>query len=146
MLLNIGQSEFVKLAEEEWKVAPINTGTNVKITAGGVWFANVNKLYLKFTTTDIANTTLVFDGVTYTNEDFELVSDNTYIFYSKAMSPSEFGNKKVAQFKCGEDESTISYCVNSYIYAKQSQETKMGDLARALYNYGVSAVAYMKLQ
>lgn len=141
-----GQREFVALTED-WKVAPTNSGTNVKITAGGVWFANVNKLYLKFTTTNIANTTLEYDGVTYTSEDFELVSGNTYIFYSDAISPSEFSNGKTAQFKySGNVEASISYCVNNYIYAKQDQDTKMGDLARALYNYGVSAVAYTVLK
>lgn len=140
-----GQREFVALTDD-WKAAPNNSGENIKITAGGVWFANVNKIYLKFTTTDINNTTLVFDDVTYTSEHFELVSDNTYIFYSDAISPSEFDNKISAQFKCGEDEASISYCVNSYVYAKQGQDTKMGDLARALYNYGVSAVAYMNAQ
>ena len=141
-----GQSEFVALTDE-WKAAPSNAGENINITAGGVWFANVNKIYLKFTTTDIVNTTLEFNGKTYTSDDFELVSGNTYIFYSDAMPPSEFGQGKFAQFKYnGTSEASITYCVNSYIYAKQNQETKMGNLARALYNYGVSAVEYMKLQ
>ena len=141
-----GQSEFVELTEG-WKVAPTNSGDNIKITAGGVWFANVNKIYLKFTTTDISNTTLVLDGITYTSKDFELVSDNTYIFYSDSILPSEFGVGKTAQFKYGETvEASITYCVNNYVYAKQSQDTNMGKLARALYNYGVSAVEYMKLQ
>lgn len=141
-----GQREFVELTDE-WKATPDNSGENVKITAGGVWFANVNKLYLKFTTPDVSNTTLEFDGTIYTSKDFELVSGNTYIFYSDAMSPADFGTGKVAQFKYGEQvEATITYSVNSYIYSKQSQDTNMGRLARALYNYGVSAVAYKGLQ
>ncbi len=140
------QREFVVLTDE-WKAAPKNTGDNVKITAGGVWFANVNKLYLKFTTTDISNTKLEFDGKTYTNEDFELVSGNTYIFYSDAITPSEFGVGKAAQFKYGDTvEASITYCVNNYVYAKQSQNTNMGKLVRALYNYSVSAAEYMGLQ
>lgn len=141
-----GQREFVALTNE-WKAAPTNTGENVKITAGGVWFANVNKLYLKFTTKDISNTTLEFDGKIYTSEDFELVSDNTYIFYSDSILPSEFGVEKTAQFKYGDTvETSITYSVNHYVYAKQTQETAMGNLARALYNYGISAVAYTELQ
>lgn len=141
-----GQREFVAL-EDQWKAVPTNTGNNIKITAGGVWFANVNKLYLKFTTTDISNTTLEFDGKTYTSEDFELVSGNTYIFYSDAIVPSEFGVGKAAQFKYGETvEASITYSINHYVYAKQGQNTDMGNLAKALYNYGVSAVAYKELQ
>ena len=141
-----GQSEFVELTDE-WKAVPTNTRENIKITAGGVWFANVNKLYLKFTTTDISNTTLEFGGKTYTSEDFELVSGNTYIFYSDAITPVEFGVGKTAQFKYGETvEASITYSINHYVYAKQSQDTNMGKLARSLYNYGVSAVAYKELQ
>ena len=142
----VDQSEFVALSEA-WKVAPANTGDNVKIVAGGVWFANVNKLYLKFATADVSDTTLVYNGQTYTSEDFELVEGNTYIFYTDAIAPTEFNVAKTAEFKYGgSTEATISYCVYNYIFAKQGLDTKMGKLARALYNYGESAVAYTELQ
>ena len=38
----------------------------------------------------------------------------------------------------------LKYSVNSYVYSMLSSEnTAMVDLAKALYNYGVSAVAYL---
>ena len=36
---------------------------------------------------------------------------------------------------------TLEYSVNSYAFSKQNSET-MGELALALYNYGLSAEAY----
>ena len=90
---------------------------------------------------------MVYNGQTYTSEDFELVEGNTYIFYTDAIAPTEFNVAKTAEFKYGgSTEATISYCVYNYIFAKQGLDTKMGKLARALYNYGESAVAYTELQ
>ena len=100
----------------------------------GVHFDNVNKLYVKLSTTEnvtltvnevavkITGTTFYTDGIQVTN------FDETYTF---VLSHG------------GVVMQTLTYSVNAYAYAMKDNAT-MQDLALALYRYGVSAEAYQE--
>lgn len=142
-----GQSVFNELGEQHKASGPVN-GENIKITAGGVWFGNVNKIYLKFKTAELENTIVKVDGETYdyASGRMERLDDETCIFYSDALLPTQFNTPIEVTFTCGNEEASISYSVNNYVYAKQSQGTAMANLAKALYNYSTSATTYVALQ
>ncbi len=98
----------------------------------GVYFDNVNQIYVKINTTE--NVTLTINGV-----EAEITGNMIYtdgILATGFDVPYEFKlyhNDVLMQ--------TLTYSVNAYAYAKQGDAT-MGELALALYRYGVSAKAY----
>ena len=61
---------------------------------------------------------------------------------------NKFGNEFVATF--GDDTTySVTYSVNAYVarnYDKYEQGSAMSDLLAAIYNYGVSAVAYVNAE
>ena len=113
--------------------------TAARFTAVGVWFDSVNKIYVDLNTTE--NVSLVVkEGETiigtYTPE--------TASFYTEAIYATDFDT--VYTFELYEGEvlaQTLTYSVKSYVYSmKNSTNTQMADLAKALYCYGKSAENY----
>ncbi len=98
----------------------------------GVYFDNVNKIFVKLSTTE--NVTLTINGAEveitgttiYTDGILATGFDTTYTF--------------VLSYD-GVVMQTLTYSVNAYAYAKQNDAT-MGELALALYRYGESAKVY----
>ena len=65
---------------------------------------------------------------------------------STGVSATEFGKQlNVVLYVNDKSVQTITYSINSYIYTKYSdgKTTDIDTLAIALYNYGVSAKAYL---
>ena len=124
------------------------------VTAVGVRFDYDNKIYVKFKTDDIAKIkfTVTVNGTeTNVSDRFTSVSDGVYIFYTDGISAIRFD--QIFTFKMyvdGELHQTVTYSVNSYVYAKcgdtgtldESTLPAMARLVRALYRYGLSAKAY----
>ena len=101
-------------------------------TGAGVHFADVNKIYVKLSTTE--NVTLKING--------EDVAVNGTTVYTDGIKATEFGTTYTFELYCdGVLMQTLTYSVNAYAYAKQG-ESAMGELALALYRYGKSAKAY----
>ncbi len=104
--------------------------------SAGVWFDNVNKLFVKLSTTE--NVTLTINGVEVEVNDVYVYTDGilatgfneTYTF---ELYHDDGTGKKLMQ--------TLTYSVNAYAYAMQN-DAEMGELAIALYRYGLSAAAY----
>ena len=98
----------------------------------GVYFDNVNKIYVKLNTTE---------NVTLTINDVEVEVTGTTV-YTDGILATGFATTYTFVLSCdGVVMQTLTYSVNAYAYAKNDDAT-MGDLALALYRYGVSAAAY----
>ncbi len=115
-------------------------------TACGVRFDFDNKLYVKFKAGGDSEITFKLNGVTKYAEQLE---DGTYIFYTTGINATDFD--EVFTFELYVDgvlHQTITYSVNSYVYAKQGatdangDPTALAELVLALYNYGISAKNY----
>ncbi len=111
-------------------------------TAAGVRFDFDNKIYVKFKATGDATISLKCNGKYATKED---LGNGTYIFYTDGIDAYSFD--EVYTFELYADNvphQTLTYSVNSYAYAKftDEQATAVDELALALYRYGLSAKAY----
>ena len=106
-----------------------------------------------FTAPDISKIriALVSDGNAriYTAEDFEEYSEGVYMVGSNNLFATDFEDVYTAVLLCDNVAvQTLTYSVRSYVYAKQNgmageELSNMARLARALWCYGESAVAYV---
>ena len=107
-------------------------------TGAGVYFDNVNKLYVKLSTTE--NVTLTIDGTQVENLSTKIYTDGISVTnfdekYTFVLSYDDGNGQTATQ--------TLTYSINAYAYAKKDAENvAMKNLALALYRYGVSAEAY----
>ena len=140
-----------------------STSDTVAFTALGVFFDYTNSIYFKFTAPDVTDADVkiviskldsdyeAIDSVEYVLSECELIDEETseYKINSEDVSVLDFDVVYKAEIKIkGKKNFTtaqeIYYSINSYAYAKQdSANSAMADLAKALYNYGVSAVAFL---
>ena len=122
----------------------------VKFVAGGVYFKNKVSLYFKFAAVDPTEITLKVSATgvdkTYRSSDFEAFEDDVYCIYTDGILPVDFGNTFTVQLFHKETlVQTFTYSVNSYVYSfkdKTGNQSAMAELAKCLYNYGVSASNY----
>ena len=108
-------------------------------TAAGVNFDYNNRIYVKFTATDIDNVKVLIGGA-----ELEIISlgGNKYMAYSERISALEFSTEVVFTLTVGEETAaTLTYTINDYAYTMNG-DAEIGELALALYRYGMSAVKY----
>ncbi len=106
---------------------------NEKVTAVGVNFDYVNKIYVKLN----ADATVTFNDVAAKVED---LGNGVYIAYSDALTALQFNDTVTIVV---DDTTTVTYSVNAYAYTKQNAENvEMANLAITLYYYGAAAEAY----
>ncbi len=115
--------------------------------SANVYFDNVNKIVIKFTTTmDVKDITFkcsvnggketVLTDIQKDGTDDVVLTDGIYatgfddVYLIKAYDAA------------GTPLGTVRYSVNSYVYAKQDDDT-IGALAKATYNYGMAAKNYL---
>ena len=146
-------------------VAPATTDKDVtNKSADGVTFSgqnlrfdNVNRLMFRFNVdssviTDITKLSIKIavgnELKTVTSEDFENAGADTYIVYTDDIFATEFDDVfTVTACVDGTDGANVKYSVNSYVYSMCNSTTaseKMVELAKATYNYGISATAYIE--
>ena len=107
---------------------------NGAFTGYTVVFGQVN--FIKVSVTLETGYTLYLDGTDITTQ---LVDG---IFKTDGIAPTEFDQKFTFEIKNGDTVvQTFAVSVNDYIGA-QKDSTTMGNLVKALYNYGVSAEIY----
>ena len=118
----------------------------VYFTGANVWFDNVNKIVVKLNAyTENTKVVIKCNGVVVDTLQ-KLTSD---IIYTNAIYAVGFEDVYTFElYEGGVLQQTYTYSVASYVYAKMNQTeqgelTEMADLARALYRYGASAVAYV---
>ncbi len=110
-----------------------NTDANNRVLSAGVRVENVNRIYFSLKITD-ADVEVYVDGVKK-----EIVDNKVYTDDIKATG---FGTThRVELKKNGETVASAEYNVNAYINNK-SNDASVGDLVKALNNYGISAVNY----
>ncbi len=136
-----GESEFVALGEENY-IAKSEKGTEVdgvKFIGIGVRFDYVNKVFFRFTAPSLEGVAVTVNGE---KAEIEAYGEG-YIVYSDAINATEFANEIVAVLTSGDTEvQTVTYSVESFVYEMQNAEDSTAELAKALYNYGLSAIAY----
>lgn len=151
-------------ADENWKDNDESTDDAIAFTAAGVYFDYTNSIYYKFTAPGVTESDFKvvitkydtdyneLDSAEYTIADCELVDEatSTYKIHTEDVSVLDFGTAIYTaelQVKSGKKfvaVQYVDYTVNSYAYLKQTSENPaMANLAKALYNYGVSAAAYL---
>ena len=162
-----GQSEFVELNPEDCDEILEQSGsftlTGVEFVSAGLYFDYYNALYVKFNAPSVSDSNFrvrVKDGeenilATYKLADCQLISEesNTYLLILPALYATQFEEFYIIELCKYSSRATtmqwsLNYGVSSYVCAKQNQTddngdlTPMAELARATYNYGLSAGAY----
>ncbi len=120
-------------------------GTYVTFTGATVFFDSVNTLRFKFSATDL--TGVVLKVKINGGEEIEISyvdnGDGTYTIETEAIYAYCFDDVyTVTAYKDGVADATLTYSVKSYVYSKQDGTDKIAALAKATYNYGISAKAY----
>ncbi len=103
-----------------------------------VWFDNTNSIRV-YVVGDCKNIKL-----TINNEEKTLtnVGENTYLFETNGLKATELDTVFAFRLYNGETLlQTLTYSVNAYTYNMQNNQN-IGNLALALYRYGLSAKAY----
>ncbi len=124
-----------------------NSGDNVKFSAATVLFDSANKLAFKLTATDIDSITFkvkVNGGEETVIDKSDIISNGDhYIILTDGIKATAFDDIYTVTAYNGADEvAKIAYSVKAYVYSKQNGTDSMAALARATYNYGLSATAY----
>ena len=96
-----------------------------------VWFGDVNKLVIEIATTE--DVTLTINGKEVNVESTTIITEG--------IIATDFDKVFTFVIECNGVTQTLTYSVNSYLYAMQSNPT-VRELALALYRYGASAEAY----
>lgn len=119
-----------------------NSEADNRVIALGVNVANVNKIYFKLKLTD--NVTIALNGNTVETSDLILNSDGVYVLYTEDIMATGFDDVYTLTLaKDGTEISKVEYNVNAYAQTKYNDEN-VGEIVRALYNYGNSAEKYIK--
>ena len=117
----------------------VNDNSNVNLTAAGVRFDYNNKVYIRFTATDISVVTAFVNGV-----EAEIVeAGGVYTVYSEGITANNFATAQTFDVKVdGVVVLTVNYSVNAYCGVKGNGTNEAAALAKAMYFYGVAAEAY----
>ncbi|MBQ2732882.1 MAG: hypothetical protein IJF74_01875, partial [Clostridia bacterium] len=137
-----GATEFAQLDAGKY-IANLENGEavdGVKFTGIGVRFDYVNSVFFKLTAPSVDGITVIVNGEECAVEEY----GDSYIVYSDPINATEFDGEVVAVLKYGDTVvQTVTYSVASFVYEMQNAEnSEAADLAKALYNYGLSAIAY----
>ena len=138
--LGLDASDVVPTEADKHKGVSQSTNSSVQFTAAGVRFDYVNRIYVKFKANDISNVTVSVGGINL--EILETSTTGVYIAYSDAISALRFDEVLTFTLSVnGSAVQTLTYTVNDYAYTKHS-DSRISDLALALYRYGKSAREY----
>ena len=152
-LVNEDFAEFASAAVDATLGTRSVTGSAVSgasFRGVSVYFDGENKLYIVINAEDetVANVTVkvtVGEGpqMTFGYSDFTKDSDGVYYFCTQSVKATEFASTITAVIYYGETEGqTLSYSVQSYVYAMQGGGDATAALVKALWKYGLSAVAF----
>ena len=133
-------SEFLKPAGV--KNISGNADANNRVTALGVNMSNVNKVYFKLKLTD--DVTVALNGKNIDRSDLIDNGEGLLVLYSDGIKATGFDDVYTLTLtKAGTVISTVNYNVNAYVVSKYNSEN-VGDIVKALSNYGLSAEKYVK--
>ena len=136
-----GKTEFVSISSTDKLKETINKVEGFDIYSAGVYFYYSNNVYIKFNAGENFKVTINDVDATETVQEI----DNGYILYSDMISATNFDN--IYTFKLYDGETlvqTFNYSIKSFVYSFQNTSKSVGLIAKALYNYGLSAKAYIE--
>ena len=154
-----GGTVFEELSEECDMVFNESTDESAYFVSGSVRFDYINSLCikLKLDGIDASAVRVVFEpcdggmAMVYSAADFVDLGGGVYKVYSGGIKPTEFDKRFSVKLTVdGEVVQTIEYSVAAYVYHIQNDMkdgvlSTMAVLARAMYSYGKSALAYYEL-
>ena len=148
-----------------------STNDAYELKAAGVYFDSVNRLYFKLYAEDVTDsnfevviTDMQGSKVSRLPSEFEEIGENLYMVYTDPIYASELSfseadedyywysvSLNTVQIKKGKRVLTAVqtldyYSLASYVYRKQNDSSAMAELAKAIYNYGLSSAAYIAIQ
>ncbi len=119
-----------------------NNDANNKVKSLGLNMANVNKVYFKLVLTD--DVVITLNDKTVDKNSLTKNTDGTYTLYTEDIKATGFDTVYTLKLtKAGNVISTVQYNVNAYIASKYNDAT-VGDIVKALSNYGKSAEKYVQ--
>ena len=135
---NLGTPSTAEPEEPEFTATPMSnpeaTSYPAYFKSAKVWFGDVNKIYIQVNT---------IEGVTLSVNNEEAVALTSHTIEVTLLA-TEFDEEFTFElYHNGVLMQTLTYSVNAYAH-KMKDHATMGNLAKALYNYGVSADAYVK--
>lgn len=138
---NSGATEFTELTQTDRNVTENSVKEGFSMINPGCYFDYANRLYIKFNAGEGYKVTI--NDVDFTEN--VKVENGVYVLYSQDIYATEFD--KVFTFKLYDGETlvqTATYSVKSFVFSKQNdtEDIATANLAKALYNYGLSAKAY----
>ena len=143
-----GVSSWVDLYKSEFslptgiKTVTGNEDDNNKVISVGLTMANVNKIYYKLYVTD--DVTVKINGTAVDKSTFKDNQDGTYTVHTEGIYATDFDKVYTLELiKNNTVISKVSYNVYAYI-ERMCHDAVVGDIVKALYNYGRSAKAYLK--
>ncbi len=125
------------------KVLTGNNDLNNCIKSASLNMSNVNKIYFRLILTD-DSVKVLLNNVEIDKSTLIKQADGTYVIYTDDLKATEFDKVfTLTLVDANNNEiSKIQYNVNAYIQAKYGSST-VGNIVKALNNYGVSAKAYL---
>ena len=125
----------VEITEENNKL-DLENADDFGFTAAGVNFDSDNKIYVKFY--------VVGEFKFFVNGEevaIEKTEDGYYKFYTEALTATQFDDTFTFEIEVNGVKAALVYSVNTYAYSMQN-DADMGELAKALYVYGIAAEDY----
>lgn len=115
--------------------------------SAGVWFGTRNRIYVRFVAADMSNISIKVSVNGGEAKDYtELIAknDEDYVFYTDPIYAINMDDVYTFElYKGSTCVHTLRYSVKSYVASKSaSANAAMANLAKALWNYGVSAKNY----
>lgn len=126
------------------KVLTGNKDLNNCIKSASLNMSNVNKIYFRLVLTD-DSVKVLLNGVEVDKTTLIKQADGSYVLYTDGLKATEFDKVFTLTIvdASGNELSNLQYNVNAYIQSKYESKT-VGNIVKALNNYGVSANAYIK--
>ena len=137
----VGKTEFVPVSTTDKLKEKNSVVEGFDIYSAGVYFYYSNNVYVKFNAGEGFKVTINDVDAT---ENVQAI-DNGYILYSDMISATNFD--KVYVFKLYDGETlvqTFNYSIKSFVYTFQNNNNSVARIAKSLYNYGLSANAYIQ--
>ena len=164
----IGATAFAELDAADAEMYLEETALEgVQFTAAGIRFDFMNRLYFKFTAPDMTEDGFGIrvtnyeteEEIIYTLSQCTLLDEETalYVLYTAPLMASGYGDWYSIELCTVNNrgrwvsQQLLEYSVASYVYSMQKRTdtngtlSSMAMLARATYNYGLSAKAYANL-
>ncbi len=140
-------TEFTTLGENDTHKA-VTQGAVVTFKSATLFFDSTNELRFRFTAADTAGLTFKLSVNGGTAQDVAYVADGEgYLVKTDAIYATGFDDVyTLTAYVNDVEDATLTYSVKSYVHAKQSGENAMSALAKATYNYGKAAKAFINAQ